>query len=47
MHFGLGKFIVLMGVLATVVAAVAIIGNKRVEARQSVVVDGWEDDIAA
>jgi hypothetical protein len=46
-HSGLGKFVVLMGILATVVAAIAVVGKRRVESRGSAVVDGWEDDVAA
>jgi hypothetical protein len=46
-HFGLGRFALLIGILATLAVAVAVVGNRKAEVRRPVVVDGWEDDFSA
>jgi hypothetical protein len=46
-HLGLGKVALLVGILATIVTAVAIIGKKMGEDRQVIPLEGWEDELGA
>jgi hypothetical protein len=46
-HLGLGKVALLIGILATIVTAVAFIGKKRGEGRQIIPLEGWEDELSA
>ena len=45
LHFGVWKVALVVGLLATVVAAAAIIGIRK--GQHGVPLEGWEDELAA
>ena len=45
LHSGARRVVLVVGLLATIVAAVAIIGKKRADTQQPVPLEGWEDEL--
>jgi hypothetical protein len=45
LHFGARRVLLVVGLLATIVAAVAIIGKKRPDGQQPVPLESWEEEL--
>lgn len=46
-HLAFGRVALLVGIMATILTAVAFIGKKKGEGRQIIPLEGWEDELSA